>query len=185
VFSTVMLVPGIAVQFIHDGRELASFPGYLLRTLVGEQHLGHLWFLAVLLVFVLLYAGWRVVAPGAAQATRPPGAIATVGFLVALAAATFVVRIWFSIDRWVAVLWIVPVEPAHLPQYISWFVLGTVARRCGWLQAVSSRRGITWLAVGIAAAAACYVWPLWASGGATLAALRWAAWESVIVSDGI
>ncbi len=180
VFSTVMLVPGIVVQFVHDGRALASFPGYLLRTLISEQHLGHLWYLAVLLVFVVLYAGWRVAAPGAARATRPPGAVATVGFLVGLMAATFAVRIGFPLDHWVAVLGMVPVEPAHLPQYIAWFTIGAVARRRGWLQTVSSHRGMAFLAAGIAAAAACYARPMWAGGGATLAALRWAACESVI-----
>jgi peptidoglycan/LPS O-acetylase OafA/YrhL len=180
VFSMVMLVPGIVFQFIREGRPLASFPGHLARTLIGEQHFGHLWYLAVLLVFAVLYAGWRVVAPREVRPTRLPGAIATLGFLAALTATTFAVRIWFPLDRWVAILWLVPVEPAHLPQYIGWFVLGAVARRRGWLEAVSSRRGMAWLAVGIAAAAACYVWPLWAGGGATLAALRWAGWESVI-----
>ncbi len=180
VFSLVMLVPGIVVQFVRDGRALASFPGYLLHTLFSEQHLGHLWYLTVLLVFVVLYAGWRVAAPGEAGATRPPGAIAIVGFVVGLTAATFAVRIWSPIDRWVAVLGVVPVEPAHLPQYVAWFALGTVARRRGWLEAVSSRRGMAFLAAGIAAAAACYARPMWAGGGATLAALRWAAWESVI-----
>lgn len=181
VFSTVMLVPGIVVQFVREGRGPAAFPGYLIRTLVGQQHLGHLWYLAVLLAFALLYAGVRVLAaPGPAAATRPPGAVATLGFVVALSAATFAVRIWFSLDRWVAILGVLPVEPAHLPQYVSWFALGAIARRRGWLETMPSRRGIAWLTLGAAAAAACYVWPLWAGGGATLAALRWSTWESVI-----
>jgi peptidoglycan/LPS O-acetylase OafA/YrhL len=180
VFSMVMLVPGIVFQFVRDGRELASFPGYLFHTLFSEQHLGHLWYLAVLLVFVLVYAGCRLAAPGKARATQPPGTLATLGLLAALAGSSFALRIWFPIDRWVAVLGIVPLEPAHLPQYLCFFALGTVGRRRGWLEAMSPRRGMAFLVVGIAAAAVCYLRPLWAGGGATLAALRWAAWESLI-----
>lgn len=181
VFSTVMLVPGIVVQFVREGRALAAFPGYLVRTLIGQQHLGHLWYLAVLLAFALAYAAVRVAAgPGRARATQPPGTVAILAFIIALSAATFAVRIWFSIDRWVTILGVLPVEAAHLPQYVGWFALGAIAHRRGWLETLSSRHGVAWLILGAATAAACYVWPLWNGGGVTLAALRWSAWEAVI-----
>ena len=39
------------------------------------------------------------------------------------------VRWWYSVDEWVPLLWVLPAEPAHLPQYVSLFALGVMANR--------------------------------------------------------
>lgn len=183
VFSLVLILPGIVLDYLRAGGALAGLPSYLASTLFSSAHLGHLWFLADLLCFIVLYTLWRVAVTRAPpRPTPPPGVVATIGFIAILTATTFVSRIMFPVDRWVAVMWIVPVEPAHLPQYIGWFVVGALAARRGWLEIVSSRRGNAWLALGLATVILAYARPLWCGGGATLAALVWSACEAAIAT---
>ena len=40
-------------------------------------------------------------------------------------------------------------EPAHLPQYASLFVIGLLAGRGRWIDTMPRRRGLAWLAVGV------------------------------------
>jgi hypothetical protein len=42
-------------------------------------------------------------------------------------------------------LWIMPAEPAHLPQYVAFFAAGTVAYRGDWFHGVPNAVGLLWL----------------------------------------
>ena len=133
-----------------------------------EMNLGHLWFLQHLLIYGLLYALWRRFAPVSASApTRaaPPGNLAIVGYAVALTIATVVIRHWYPINRWVAFLGFIQMEPAHLPQYLSLFVIGLIAGPRRWIETMPRRRGLGWLAVGVGLAAVAYIRTATASGG--------------------
>lgn len=181
VFSLIMIAPGLVFDYLRAGGPPLGLPAHVAATLFGPVHLGHLWFLADLLCFVVVYALWRAAVPHRpARATEPPGAVATLAFLALVTAATFAARIVFPVDRWVAVMWIVPVEPAHLPQYIAWFVVGALAARRGWLHSVSALRGRAYLALGVGTVILAYAVLLWRSGGATWAALLWSACEAMI-----
>lgn len=147
------------------------FPAYLTRIYFGtapkpagfigpiwpDINFGHLWFVEHLLVYAVVYAVWRLVrrrpaTPGPVQGGGDaPGDLAILGYAVALTLVTLLVRTWYPIDKWVGVLGFIMAEPAHLPQYVSLFVLGTVAMRRGWLQAMPKARGMRWLSVGIGA----------------------------------
>ncbi len=48
-------------------------------------------------------------------------------------------------------------EPAHLPQYASLFVIGILAARGDWLARMPLQRALPWLALGLALTLACYV----------------------------
>jgi len=48
-------------------------------------------------------------------------------------------------------------EPAHIPQYASLFVIGLLAGPRRWLETMPTRRGLTWLAVGAALAIMTYL----------------------------
>jgi len=122
-----------------------------------DINFGHLWFIEHLLVYAVAYAAWRLAwrrpaIPGAVQkGGEAPGDLAILGYAAALTLVTLLVRIWSPIDRWVLMLGFIQTEPAHLPQYLSLFVLGTVAMQRGWLQAIPKARGARWLWIAIGA----------------------------------
>ena len=114
----------------------------------------HLWFVGHLLLYSAAYVAWRHVVAREPRARPAPGHRAILAYTVALVGATWVVRWWYGVDEWVPLLGVLPAEPAHLPQYVSLFVLGTMAYRGDWLRRMASGVGRTWLAVGLAASLA-------------------------------
>ena len=145
------------------------FPSYYTRIYFGtvpkptgfrgplwpDINFGYLWFVEHLLVYAVAYAVWRLLwrrpaTPGPVQrGGRAPGDLAILGYAVALTLVSLLVRSRYPIDKWVGVLGFIMAEPAHLPQYLSLFVLGAVAVHRGWLQAIPKARGLRWLWVGI------------------------------------
>ena len=61
---------------------------------------------------------------------------------------TFVIRIWYPQDRWIGFLGFIQMEPAHMPQYASLFVIGLFAGPRRWLQTMPAQRGLIWLVIG-------------------------------------
>jgi len=129
------------------------------------MNLGHLWFLEHLLVYALLYAAVRAFIPAdrGSAARNPPTHLAIAAYAVLLAAATFVVRIWYPQDRWIGFLGFIQMEPAHIPQYASLFVIGLLAGPRRWIETMPTRRGLAWLAVGVGLAAIAYLWAAFAT----------------------
>jgi len=111
---------------------------------------GHLWFLEHLLIYGLVYAAIRGFVPqdNGKRCREPPSNLAITAYAVLLATATFVIRIWYPQDRWIAFLGFVQMEPAHIPQYASLFVIGLFAGRRRWLDTMPTRRGLMWLSIG-------------------------------------
>ena len=126
---------------------------------------GHLWFLEHLLVYALLYAAVRAFIPAdrGSAARNPPTHGAIAAYAVLLAAATFVIRIWYPQDRWIGFLGFIQMEPAHIPQYASLFVIGVLAGPRRWIETMPTRRGLAWLAVGVGLAALAYLWAAFAT----------------------
>lgn len=153
----------------------------------------HLWFLGHLLLYSAIYVGWRKFSDRRPRATPTRWPVPThatiVGFVVVLAVVTWVVRIWYPIDEWMALFFVLATEAAHLPQYLMLFVVGVVAYRGDWLRRLPSSIGVIWLIVGVAAASGVYVmraiapsrWAdLTATGGANWGSFVYSAWEAVI-----
>jgi surface polysaccharide O-acyltransferase-like enzyme len=115
--------------------------------------------------------------PGATLAV--PGHRAILGYACVLAGVTVIVRMaGFPQDRWVTLLGVVPVEPAHLPQYASLFAIGLLAARGGWLASLPTRTGVVWLAMGLTLGAARYAYAL--TAGSAPDPSVWAIWESFL-----
>ncbi|MBB3732532.1 acyltransferase family protein [Nonomuraea dietziae] len=146
---------------------------------------GPMWFVEVLLVLVAGYALVRRYG----RAPRPvpqgaPGLAAIAGYTLALAASTFLWRLVVPTGLYVPVLGLP--TPSHLPQYVSMFVLGTLAFRHGWFDALSRRAG----RLGFAVAAACSLVLLpvrFATQGvpSELAAATWEAVFAVGITIGL
>jgi peptidoglycan/LPS O-acetylase OafA/YrhL len=168
--------PGEFVRWLHASAWQAAFL--------------HLWFLAHLLVYSAIYVAWRTIASRAGRPGRtwqPPGHGAIVTFVAALALVTWVIRIWYPVGRWVALLFVLPAEPAHLAQYVAMFALGVLAYRGDWLRRMPTRTGMIWLAIGMAAAAGVFAvaglgwWnDVMTDGGLNSSALARSTWEAVI-----
>jgi hypothetical protein len=55
----------------------------------------------------------------------------------------------FPIDRWIFLAGFIQMEPAHLPQYLSLFVLGLLAFRWSLLDFIACRRNMLWFIPGL------------------------------------
>ncbi len=114
---------------------------------------GVVWFLAVLLLFDLLYAGWRGLRRqrGSASATSGtlPSSLAIAGFICALGLVTFVVRIWWPLG-WVFQP-ISGLKVGYLPQYLSCYLLGVVAYRRNWFFTLTTRMARDWSLIALLA----------------------------------
>lgn len=127
--------------------------------------LGPLWFIFLLLVFSLGYAGWRLLrGAAAAKHPKPPSLLAICGFAVGLALAHFVWRMLVPLGQDVTLGTDALSFPtiAYLPEYLSFFVLGTMAFRGNWLDRLSGWHG--WAGGGAALVATVILLP-WAISG--------------------
>jgi len=77
-----------------------------------------------------------------------PSHLAIATYALLLAVTTFVIRIWYPQDRWIGFLGFIQMEPAHMPQYASLFVIGLFAGPRRWLQTMPAQRGLIWLVIG-------------------------------------
>jgi peptidoglycan/LPS O-acetylase OafA/YrhL len=182
------------ITYLSKGSQL-SFTQYFFQVYIGAGQIefGHLWFVAHLLVYALGYTAWRLATRRAPEATQRsgwvPGHRAILAYALALAAATFVVRIGYPIDRWERALGFISAEYAHWPQYFSLFLLGILAYRRDWLRRIPAATGMIWLGIGLAAAVLCYAYSLarplgllslTAPGGLDWRSLVWSGWEALI-----
>jgi glucan biosynthesis protein C len=163
-----VLTMNLVISYAIYGGDV-SFGEYLLRPWRWEWQImyAHLWFLGHLLVYALLYALWKTIfkaagPPGGSGTPGTPGRSGTPGhgaillYVLVLGIVTYFVRRRYPIDRWV--VWLVPVELAHFPQYVSLFVMGTLAWRGDWFRKIPAAAGRVWMAVGLAAAGLLYVY---------------------------
>jgi surface polysaccharide O-acyltransferase-like enzyme len=143
---------------------------------------GPLWFVLALLLLDTSYAVFRhLTRRPQNQVPRPLTFRAVIAFIPALALATFALRI--VIPMGVSVPIIDFPTSGYLPQYVSFFVLGTVAYRRGWLVATSARLGK--LGLGLAIGGTLVFLPLALTNGpdaflghGTVNSLFYALWDS-------
>jgi glucans biosynthesis protein C len=175
---------GFALDTLNAGAPetfLSRIAEFAFEFAFGQWHLGQLWFVEQLLLYVTLYAAWRLVTARWSIGELPvPGNAAIVGFALALAVMTFVVRIEYPINRWVYPFGLLAAEVGHLPQYASMFVVGLLAYRGQWLERMPTRRGMLWLGIGIAGAAMRYLLPIGTPGGLSVSSLIWSTCEALI-----
>ncbi len=107
---------------------------------------GVVWFLAVLLLFSILYACWRELTRNRPHAPESPGKLpskrAIYGFIFALGIVTFVFRIWFSA---VSRFQLLGMPLGYFPQYLSLYILGLIAYRRNWFFELTPKMGRYWL----------------------------------------
>ena len=114
---------------------------------------GPAWFIALLLLFSLVYAAWRRLTRYRTQTTastgKLPGSLAICGFICALGLVTFVVRIWCQAQYYQPGPFNVPLD--YLPQFISLYVVGIVASGRNWFFTLTPRMGRDWSLIALLA----------------------------------
>jgi fucose 4-O-acetylase-like acetyltransferase len=184
VFAPVMYL------MMEGQRSLAGFISNLYQG--GWQLLYiHLWFLLHLLIYTLGYALWRLITNRfdfrVFSAGKKPWHAILLVFTIILVLFSWVVRFRYTINQGVPFLYLVPAEMAHLPQYISMFVLGILAYRFKALDRLPTAVGMIWLGIGVASATWLYVDYLSGESfmmsqqisGKNVGSLVWSAWEAL------
>jgi Acyltransferase family len=155
------------------------------------------WFIATLLLFILLYAAWRWLTRKRSHTTQRPGTLpstrAILGFIVALSLASFTVRIWWPLRwGWSPAWWLqlFGLTGGLLPQYLSLYVLGCLAYRRNWFVELTPRMGRDWALIALIAIIAAVPFMVlgWVTGtlndymgGFHWQALVMAVWEAFLV----
>ncbi len=104
--------------------------------------MGPLWFVAMLLIFDFGYAAWRMLTRNRSSysmsKSSPPSYLLIGVFILALALVSYLVRIAIPIGKEVLDF----PTLSYLPQYLSLFVLGTVAFHHNWFRTLPSSMGL-------------------------------------------
>lgn len=167
-----------------------SFFAFIMQAYLHplKIEVAHLWFLVHLLFYAVCYSLWRQISHqwSIDFLAKCPGSCLMVAYLLSLTIITFIVRIEYPIDRWVQLFGFVPTEIAHLPQYVSLFIVGIMAARRSWLRQIGKTQGFLWLGIGLSAALLRYAYSvahlpdMTAGGGWDWRSAVWSGWESTI-----
>jgi glucan biosynthesis protein C len=124
--------------------------------------LGPLWFVAMLLIFSFGYAALRMLTRNRTSSSMSksllPSYLGTGVFVLALALVSYLVRIIVPLGKSVLDF----PTLAYLPQYLSFFVIGTVASHRDWFRTLPSSMGIVGFVTAVVAAV--FLFPLAFSG---------------------
>lgn len=153
-----------------------------------DRQFGHLWFIEMLLVYAVIYAGWRwlrhrlnIAWPGP---MRFPGLAVWLVAIAAVAAVTWWVRLSHPVYDWAAYFYVIQLSMADFPRDLACLLLGILAFRNDWLRQLPSRIGFGWLGLGLLGAAIFVACDLtghsfFSSGGTSANAVIYPIWETV------
>jgi len=149
-FFVFVLFPALSWAGAPQAGSLASY--WARRILVQHEfEFGHLWFVAHMLLYGVLHSlwtRWRGTVHDLPE--RPfPGSGIIFLYILALGLSSAALRHHYPIDHWV--FWGIPLEPAHLPQYLSLFLLGIVGQRHLWFESIPGLQGVGCLVLGLGA----------------------------------
>ena len=108
---------------------------------------GHLWFVASLLAYSLFYLLLVKFIKVGIQFSGNFKPWYPLLYLLFLIPVSVWVRQAYPIDYWVT--WIIPIEVAHLPQYLSLFLLGALFNKTGWLQSIAPITAFSYFFLGM------------------------------------
>ena len=113
--------------------------------------LGPLWFIAMLLIFDFGYSAWRMLTRNRTSSSMSRSSLPSylrIGiFILALALVSYLVRIVVPMGKDVLDF----PTLSYLPQYLSFFVLGTVAYRHNWFRTLPSSMGLVGFVTAVVA----------------------------------
>lgn len=148
-------------RFIHLGIPLLIGFFMLIPFSWPVINFGHLWFLQHLLIYVIVFAFVQTYLLNPRHPKqyvhKPfPSFFVILLFTAFVALATFVIRIWYPIDHWIGFLGFIQTEFAHVPQYVSFFIIGLSAAKNNWIVRIPGVIGIIWIIIGFVLGAIVY-----------------------------
>ena len=150
----------------------------------GKPGLGPMWFVFTLLIFELIYAGYRYMCNRQLSLRFTQKAwIMIPAFILATGLIAFVIRLWMPIGREVFGL-----QLGFFPLYVAMYLLGIVAYRKKLLDRLMMHKGYVWLAVVFFLLVPSLIFfnattPDFQElfvGGRNICAIYYAFWESVM-----
>jgi len=166
IFALVLMIPIIEyVKYMNYVNHI-NFKDFYIREWFGyapdktvRSHLSnfaHLWFIEHLLVYSFLYAMIGTVVQKCmpskpAFTVRQVRLYAISPYSIILGIITNLMRtVWaFPMDRWIGFLGFIQMEPAHIPQYMSLFILGILAYRWSFMDSIATPRNMFWFLPGL------------------------------------
>ncbi|MBE9916466.1 acyltransferase family protein [Paenibacillus donghaensis] len=148
---------------------------------------GHLWFLQHLLIYSIIYAITQtfLLKPknqnGNTQ--KPfPHIIKIFLFTAFVALITFIVRIWYPIDHWIGFLGFIQTEFAHVPQYVSFFIIGLTAAKHNWIVRIPKTIGLICIMIGFISSVILYSEKIttFQAGGFNIGSLQYSLFETFL-----
>lgn len=158
--------------------------GFISSIGFPEMNFGHAWFIEHLLVYSILYVGIRqlirvdIWGKFKIMKMREYVLIFTLGLVIAIVSK--VVRIWYPIDKWIALFGFIQSEIAHLPQYITLFIAGMVAYRLNWFEKFSKHKGYIILTMGLVMALGIYTIRMLPDAMRSFIWDKWVGYESLM-----
>lgn len=142
-----LLIFGPLHYFLSDSK--LNFFNFLIDLHFNQPplSLGHLWFLASLLVYSILYLIIVKVNILKIQFSKFFKPWYPLLYLLILIPVNVLVRHTYPIDYWVT--WLIPIEVAHLPQYLSMFMLGALFNKTKWLESIKPSTAFTYMLLGL------------------------------------
>lgn len=177
------LYPKIRAMAVEQG---VALPYWLFYLVTWDP--GPLWFVEVLLVFSALYVLYRKYRGGDLDAQRSDPALAgawaagggaIVGFALALAVLTYLWRLIVPLGQYWPLVGLP--TPAYLPQYASLFLIGLLAYRRGWMQALSC--AASWFGLAMAVIASAVLLPVTMQADLNLS-VGHGTWQSMQIRNG-
>jgi len=142
--------------------------------------LGVAWFLALLLIFSIGYAGWRWLTRQRPSVTNedapPPTYLAIAIFVLVIAALSYLIRMVIPIGKSVLDF----PTLAYLPQYLSFFIVGAVAYRHNWFRTIPDRMGKMGFVLAVIATLVLFPFPVIGILGGTMRFLGNGSWPSAV-----
>lgn len=160
-FILTVVVPAyFYLAMTYRGANTFDFFTFYAKSYIGDGLLSyeHGWYMVHLFLYSALYALIRFILRNRKiSAGKAPNILMILGLGALIAVLSIVVRIFFPVDKWVDVLGVIGVEPAHLPQYALLFLSGIASYRKGYFASLSKRTGFISLAAGLAMALVIYM----------------------------
>lgn len=145
----VIIVPlfyYIAFKY-NNGGSMGLFKYYIdIYWGTGIESYEHGWFILSLFLYSMLYLPFdRLLDHISARLTLTK----IVVFVAVMALLTHCIRLVFPINQWASILWVIGIEPAHLPQYLMMFFAGALCYKKKWLDQLSERMGKVSAVIGL------------------------------------